>query len=340
MQGISVVLCCYNSASRLPVTLAHLQAQTGLTGVAWEVLLIDNASTDQTATVAQQCWQGFEVAPLHIAHEPQAGLANARKLGFALAQYDYICMVDDDNWLTTNYLQTILQLFDTYPNVGACGGWGEAAFEPDAKVPDWYAHFSNGYAVGKMANSEKILTEEKDFLYGAGLCMRKEIWLKLQKIGFQSMLLGRTADKVTSGEDVELGYMIRLLGYDLLFSPALHFKHLMANNRLHWEYLKKLKKGFGSSAIYHGFYKNVLYPKTLRSQIRSFWFTELLLTIGVALAKGVLYLPYFLLPQEGNKAFASWYHSQERIAELWRLRNSYQKIQQKVNNFECLILNV
>jgi glycosyltransferase involved in cell wall biosynthesis len=339
MLGISVVLCCYNSATRLPETLAHLQAQTGLQNVAWEVILVDNASKDNTVAVAKHSWQGFEAAPLHLVYEPQAGLAHARKAGFAKAKYAYICMVDDDNWLIANYLQTIFNIFETKPNVGACGGWGEAVFEPNATVPFWYDRFKNGYAVGKMAEEEKILTGEKEFLYGAGMCMRKEIWEKLKKSHFESMLLGRTADKVTSGEDVELGYVIRLLGYDLLFSPLLQFKHLMASNRLGWQYLKKLKKGFGSSAIYHGFYKNLLYPSGLRTQIRFYWFAEFMLALGILVAKSLIYLPNLLKKEEGNAQWASFYHSLGRVAEMWALCGNYAGKQKQVNLLAARLKN-
>ncbi len=331
MQGISVIICCYNSASRLGETLSHLKSQKGLAAISWEVIVVDNASTDNTTEVALQHWKDFITAPLRVIREPKAGLAHARKCGFNAAKYDYFCMVDDDNWLEMNYLKTVFDIFETQPNVGACGGWGEETFDKNTKIPFWYDTFKNGYAVGKMSETEKILSHEKEFLYGAGLSMRKEIWYKLTSIGFESMLLGRTADKVTSGEDLEMNYMIRLLGYDLFFSPKLHFKHLMADNRLTWEYLKKLKKGFGSSAIYHGFYKNCLYPQTFRTFIRRFWLSEFLAVLLIFVAKFILFLPFSVIDKEGNRRCASWQYSLGRLQELWNLRNSYQKISRKIN---------
>jgi glycosyltransferase involved in cell wall biosynthesis len=329
MLGISVVLCCYNSALRLPETLKHLQAQLLPDALAWELILVNNNSKDNTVAVAKMCWADSKI-PLHVVFEPTAGLAHARKAGFRAANYDYICVVDDDNWLATNYLQNVFAIFQNHAHIGACGGWGEAVFEPEAKVPSWYEQFSNGYAVGKMGQADKILLAEKEFLYGAGMAVRKTIWQELELVGFESMLLGRTADKITSGEDVELGYVIRLLGYDLYFSTSLYFQHLMANNRLTWSYLLKLKKGFGSSAVYHGFYKNVLYPRTLRSFIRRFWFTEFALHLALTCLKTVLFAPHLWAAKEGSKGYASWSHSIGRTAELWNLRTTYAKKQEKI----------
>jgi glycosyltransferase involved in cell wall biosynthesis len=350
MIGISVIICCYNSASRLPDTLAYLQAQKNLSQIAWEIIIVDNASTDNTTEIAWQIWSDWQKLQenaennfinatnltnsitFRVLQEKKAGLANARKCGFRAAKYSYFCMVDDDNWLDSNYLRTMYDIFQDNPKIGACGGWGEETFEAHTKVPFWYDTFKNGYAVGKMAEKEQFLRGEKQFLYGAGLSMRKEIWEKLENIAFESMLLGRTADKVTSGEDLEMGYMIRLMDYELFFSPKLHFKHLMATNRLNWEYLKKLKKGFGSSAVYHGFYKNRLHPNTLRTQIRKFWLTEFTANFVVALAKLILFLPYSIIDKEGNKKSASWQYSLGRVTELWNLRNDYQKISKRVAN--------
>ena len=54
--GVSVVICTHNGAKLLPETLAHLRKQQVSKGVRWEVLIIDNASTDDSASVARQCW--------------------------------------------------------------------------------------------------------------------------------------------------------------------------------------------------------------------------------------------------------------------------------------------
>ena len=59
--GVSVVICCHNSTERLSPTLAHLAAQQVPDGVDWEVLLIDNMSTDGTADMARSLWPAEEL---------------------------------------------------------------------------------------------------------------------------------------------------------------------------------------------------------------------------------------------------------------------------------------
>ena len=67
--GLSVIICSHNGSQRLPRTLAHLAGQRGTDGLSWEVILVDNASRDETSRVARQCWPADSRVPLRIASE-------------------------------------------------------------------------------------------------------------------------------------------------------------------------------------------------------------------------------------------------------------------------------
>ena len=97
-RGVWVVLCCHNSAGRLPLTLAHLAAQQISPKLAWEVIVVDNASNDGTAEVAMKAWPEDAPVKLHVVHESQLGLSNARWRGFSQARYEVVSFIDDDNW--------------------------------------------------------------------------------------------------------------------------------------------------------------------------------------------------------------------------------------------------
>ena len=100
MTGISIIICCYNSAKRLPETLAHLANQQVDGGVRWELILVNNNSTDETEVVAQNLWGALgSPAPLKIFEEPLPGLSYARNNGMKKAIYEVFLFCDDDNWL-------------------------------------------------------------------------------------------------------------------------------------------------------------------------------------------------------------------------------------------------
>ena len=71
--GVSVVICCHNSAKRLPETLAHLAAQDVPVGTPWEVIVVDNCSTDGTSEVASRTWASRMTVPLRVVREERAG---------------------------------------------------------------------------------------------------------------------------------------------------------------------------------------------------------------------------------------------------------------------------
>src|SRR5689334_12658871 len=105
MNGVSVILCCYNSATRLPQTFAHLAAQSIRREFPWEIVLVDNASTDNTKDAASDLWRKFNhPAPLKIVDQPIPGLSYARAKGVEVSQYDVIIFCDDDNWLHPDYM--------------------------------------------------------------------------------------------------------------------------------------------------------------------------------------------------------------------------------------------
>ena len=59
MKGISIIICCYNSAKRLHETLKHLALQQVSDTIHWEVILVNNNSTDATTQIALEIWNGL-----------------------------------------------------------------------------------------------------------------------------------------------------------------------------------------------------------------------------------------------------------------------------------------
>ena len=81
---ISVVICCYNSESRIAETLQFLALQEISTDVEWEVIVVNNASVDNTAKVAADSWQKYyhgSRARFRVVDELQPGLTKARMTG-------------------------------------------------------------------------------------------------------------------------------------------------------------------------------------------------------------------------------------------------------------------
>ena len=93
LPSISVVVPTHNRAASLPGTIQSLTQQT-LGANQFEILVVDNASTDETRRVVCEefCW----VSNLIYVHEPQLGLSNARNAGWKNATARDVAYLDDD----------------------------------------------------------------------------------------------------------------------------------------------------------------------------------------------------------------------------------------------------
>ena len=124
-DGLSVIVCCHNGASRLPITLEHLKLQES-PAAPWEVLIIDNASTDGTAELARCCWQNGP-APLYVINESRVGVRYARERGFFEARYEFLGFVDDDNWVAHDWVRTAYEIISSDAGLGAVGSIRDAS---------------------------------------------------------------------------------------------------------------------------------------------------------------------------------------------------------------------
>ncbi len=249
LPGVSVVICCYNSAQRLPETLAHLARQTA--DFDWEVIVVDNASTDDTAKVARECWKSQKV-PLRVVPEPKPGLMHARLAGLAASRYEWISYVDDDNWLCPDWLDLVAEIFRSDPRIAACGGRAEPVFE--TPPPEWFERYAIWFALGPQGDASGH--PPRGFLYGAGLNLRRSAFETILARGFHSLLVGRTGTSLTTSEDAEMGLVLGLAGWTLWYDERLTMRHFIPTRRLQWAYLRDLHRAVGEASIWLDAYRS------------------------------------------------------------------------------------
>lgn len=116
LPTMSVVIACRNSASTLAATLESL-AQQQYPG-RWEVLIVDNGSTDNTAAVAEDFVD--RLPNLTMLHNPDPGYqARAINYGVENSNGDCIIFLDSDDLVGTGYLLHMGRALATAPVVGA-----------------------------------------------------------------------------------------------------------------------------------------------------------------------------------------------------------------------------
>jgi glycosyltransferase involved in cell wall biosynthesis len=248
MKGVSVVICCYNSKSRIKQTLLHLFNQSLEFNETFEIIIVDNNSTDDTDKYVMSICNDYNLNKIDvkIVSEYKSGLNNARICGVINSRFPLIIFCDDDNWLNNRYISMTISHFKNEINLGCIGGNGEAVFENEK--PSWFESHKYGYAAFQISENLIDLTLLPQTVYGAGMALRKDVFLNIIE-NFNFLTTDRKGRNLNSGGDTELCLFIKLLGYKVFFDPQLKFKHFITNNRTDWKYCRKLYGSFGNSTI-------------------------------------------------------------------------------------------
>lgn len=269
---VSVLICTFNGAARLPRTLAHLAAQ--VYSGPWELLLVANACTDESTHVAATEWARLGVpVPLRIYMEPEVGKAHAIERGFIAAQGRYLVVCDDDNWLAPDYLQLATGIMDAHPEIGALGGRGDALCEGEA--PEWFDRYQACFAVGSRSVPAGDASITLGVLPGAGMTLRKSSLEALWTAGYTF------TDRIR-GDDTEICLALRLAGYSIWYDERLRYGHFIPRRRLTWSHFLELSAINGRVAPYWTAYHEIMAGRftVARPPGRWYWTRKVLPSIA------------------------------------------------------------
>jgi len=262
MDGVSIIICCYNSADRLEPTLRHIARQKLDHKYGLEVLVIDNNSNDDTASVAWSIWNDQKSSiPFSVLSEKTPGLMAARLCGIENSKYKYIIFSDDDNSLCEDYTKVVYEILEKYRDVGILNGDSFESVSDTFSLPYWWEDFKKGFAVGRQGTKEGYAAKDRYFFWGAGISFRKSALVELFSSGFDYKLSGRKGNLLTAGEDGELCLGLQLKGYKLYYSPRLFLQHHIPEDRINEDYLIRQHRGFGATSMIASIYKRVLKQK-------------------------------------------------------------------------------
>jgi glycosyltransferase involved in cell wall biosynthesis len=157
---VSVVIPVFNEEALIVRCLTALQNQTKK---AFEIIVVDNNSTDKTVEAAKQF-------PVKIVTEKKQGAIYARNTGFNSAQGDIIGRIDADTLVPANWIEEIQKHFTDDSNLIALSG---PTFFDDKK-------FNNLLFVEKIFLPTWKLIFGHDVLYGPNTVITKEAWEKVK----------------------------------------------------------------------------------------------------------------------------------------------------------------
>jgi glycosyltransferase involved in cell wall biosynthesis len=208
----SIVVCTCNRAEKLANLLDSLARMRVPDGVQWEVVVVDNNSTDGTARLLRE-FAAEGAIPLRHSFESQQGLAVAHNHALDAARGDVIIFTDDDCRVAEDWLAVIAHEFDSDPELCMLGGRVEL-FNPADR------------AITVRRGRERIdLTGDNralDVLIGCNLAFRRAL---TETLGRFDTRFGVGGSTVPSCDDVDFTYRIIRAGARAVYSPEMVVLH-------------------------------------------------------------------------------------------------------------------
>ncbi len=234
---ISVIICTHNPRrDYLERVLEALKVQT-LSSGQWELLLIDNASTEPLAERWDLSWH----PSARIVPEEELGLTPARLRGIAEAKGNLLVFVDDDNVLDADYLEQTEAIGKTHSWLGAWGGQSRPEFEvPPA--PE-YTQYTGCLALRAFEQDQWANYPHDHIPFGAGLCVRKLVAHRYAASVLknpQKRFLDRKGNSLMGAGDTDLVLTCYEIGLGSGAFARLKLTHLIPKYRTSADYLFKL----------------------------------------------------------------------------------------------------
>ena len=251
MVDFTVAIRTYNGEKRLPAVLEKLRSQVDTESFCWEIAIVDNNSTDNTAKIIQQYQSNWlPSSPINYYLETKQGASFARQRAIQEARGTLIGFLDDDNVPTTNWVSAAWKFGKSHPQAGAYGSvlHGDYEVEP----PKNFRRIASFLAIVEWKDKDPFclssLKGAKRGLLppGAGLVVRKRAWI--ENVPTDQVLKGPVAgDLGEKGEDIEALSYIKKAGWEIWFNPEMEIHHQIPKTRFEKDYLMRLMRGVGLS---------------------------------------------------------------------------------------------
>jgi glycosyltransferase involved in cell wall biosynthesis len=241
MTKISVIVCSHNPRSDYLSRVLNAVKLQRFPAESWELLLIDNGSTDPLAASFDLSTQLCRARHLR---EEDVGLTPARVRGIREAEGELLIFADDDNILHPDYLERAWDVASRYQHVGVFGaGTLEPEFETEPSRQVLSRVSLLAIRTAPVAMWSNNLQDASCIPWGAGLCVRRDI--AKQYVGLIEQLrsvevLDRRGEQLFSGGDDLFSWVAIAHGYGFGIFPELCVLHLIDKRRLDPQYLVRL----------------------------------------------------------------------------------------------------
>lgn len=262
---ISVAICTWNRHQLLDQTLGSLAKMKIPSGIQWELIVVDNRSTEPEVPAILEKWQDH--LPLKSVVENVQGHSASRNRAVAEATGDYIVWTDNDVLVSTDWLTSYCHAFQDHPDAVYFGGPIHPVIDD---CPDWIRQTweicAPVFAERKLADTEIPLGHNK-LPYGANFAIRMDS----QKRFEYDTKWGRKKDGMLGEDEVSVLRKIIDEGGAGFWVPSAQLEHQIPPDRATIAYVARYYHGQG--------FANALKDKIDRST-RQIWWDAITLSLN------------------------------------------------------------
>lgn len=242
--AVAVLIATYNRAALLRDTLLVLAASQVSRSTRWEVVVIDNNSTDATPSVVESLQPGFPVR-LSYMKEPRQGRSAALNAGIAATTAPLLLLTDDDVRVDASWLEAGVHALAN----GADYVGGPVAPRWEIPPPSWLdldrSDLWGTLAILDYGGEPFDFDDRKRVPLGANMGLRRSL---IERVGGFRTDLGRTSTRRILGQEVpELLSRARAARLHGTYVPAMRVEHHVPAARLTREYFRRWWMGKGYS---------------------------------------------------------------------------------------------
>ena len=269
---IAAIICTHNRDAYLGAAIDSLLSQDCDD---YEVLIIDNASTDNTKAVVEARLPHPQIT---YHYEPNLGLSVARNTGARLAKANILAYLDDDAEASSSWLSALLKGFDKNEKLAIAGGKVTLIWPPNTSPPAWMSAALSG-SLGAYDLGDEVVYIQHPGLPPRGLnyALRRSF---LDSVGGFDANLGRVGKNLLSNEEFLMTQFALEKGWHVAYLPDALAAHNVSPARMKrsWHLSRSWWQGIsecyrerligrtgtgqlkrGGERLLRGFYKTVKY---------------------------------------------------------------------------------
>ena len=243
---ITVAICTWNRSRLLRQTLDHIAQMQIPDGTQWELVIVDNRSTDDTRAVIETF---NDRLPVQYVYESEQGHSASRNCAVDHATGDYIIWTDNDVIVDRGWLAAYADGFLRHPQAGYFGGKIVPVFE--SENPAWLDAMWDTcravYAWRDLGDDEMQLASG-DFPYGANFAIRSD----LQRRFRFDISRGRNAHGMIGDDEIQVLRQIAAAGHHGIWLPHAKVQHFISDDRATPQFVQQYFVGQGHTNIRQG----------------------------------------------------------------------------------------